>query len=508
MPRSGGAGAEGREATMGRDSKAPARSEPTLPPGAPRARLSAPAGQPSARVETSQPVTLIGSRRDCDLSINHADVSKLHCALVNTGSAIIVADLCSRAGTFINGRRVSVASVAPGNELRVGPVAVDVEFIDAPASAAVTSAGQDDPNTSLSTPLRLTGSEERVELSVLPAVIGRRKACQVVLDTPDVSLAHALLLTIAGCPAVFDLGSRSGTYLNDERVTLAWLRGGDRLCIGGEELALAWDGPEYTAHEPATSHADEVAAIPETPENPAGLNLPGLSDLESIIRGLKGQISASQAKLQERTAMLENREAELETQVAALEQQRTQLASERQVFGKQTAELRAAAAALEQDRAGFEASRAQYEEERARVEALHSELEQQLAAHEATIARLSERESALDERQAAIAAAEQDLAGRQAELARSESANADAARRIEQFKKALNEARSAFAAVDAAGGAPPTPGLSPPAAPAKRAPQAGDSTRPAPAKPAANDGLPAPMVDKPLFSGLASQSIE
>ena len=69
-------------------------------------------------------------------------------------------------------------------------------------------------STRLTKPLVLRWKEDEFRLDSLPAVIGRRQACRVLIDTPDVSLAHALLLTINECPAVMDLGSRSGTFIN------------------------------------------------------------------------------------------------------------------------------------------------------------------------------------------------------------------------------------------------------------------------------------------------------
>lgn len=489
---------------MGRDSKTPTQSEPTLPPGAPRVRLCAAAGKPAARVETCQPVTLIGSRRDCDFSVSNTDVSKIHCALVNTGTAIIVTDLCSRAGTFVNGHTVSVATLRPGDELRVGPVPVDAEFLDPPSNSAAATARSDAADVTLAAPLLLSGAEGQFELTTLPAVIGRRKACQVVLDTPDVSLAHALLLTIAGCPAVFDLGSRSGTYLNTERITLAWLHTGDRLCIGGEELALAWEGPEHAEHEATTAEAVGASSAPAADKSPAGaVHLPGLGDLESMIQGLKGQISASQAKLQERTVMLEQREGELEAKAAELEQQRTELTLERQESGKQAAELQASASALEQDRARFESRRSEFEEDRSRLESLRGELEQRIAEYEATVAGLNEREAVLDERQAAVAAVERQLADRQADLARREAANAEATRKIEQFRRALNEARSAFSAIDEPCSDLPAAISARPVTSGGQARQSGDEARCAAIRPPPGDGLPAPMVDKPLFNSVA-----
>ena len=428
---------------MGQDTTTHVRAEPTLPSGAPRALLSAPADHPTARTETAHPVTLIGSRRDCDLFISHGDLSKVHCALVNTGTAIVVADLCSRSGTFVNGQPVSVAALHAGDQLCVGSVTVDVQLLDVPDGSAAGAASENDAGTALAAPLRLIGADGQRELTTLPAVVGRRHTCQIVLDTPDVSLAHALLFAIEGCPTVFDLGSRSGTYLNGERVALAWLNDGDLLSIGGEELTVAWEGPQFVQSEatdaPATAEVNQAVAPPD---------VSGLADLEGMIADLRTQVSGCQDRLRERAALLGQREAELEARENGLEQERARLASEKQQLEQQTAELQAGLSELDQNRFQIHTQRARLDEERSQLDAQRAELDRRATECDSTLTTLGERERNLDERQTALEAAERELADRQADLAKTEAANAETAQMIEQFKTALNEARSVLTSVE------------------------------------------------------------
>jgi len=492
---------------MGRNKKTPARAEPTLPAGRPRVSLAAPAGQPTAHFEASRPVTLIGSRRDCDLFICMDDVSKVHCALVNSGSAIIATDLCSRCGTFVNGERFSVAALHPGDELHIGSVPVEVRFLDPPESLPAAAVCGDDAATALPSLLRLTGAEQQYELTTLPAVIGRRHACHVVLDTPDVSLAHALLFTIDGCPTVFDLGSRSGTYLNSVRVTLAWLRDGDELCIGGEKLLIAWEGPQFVECEVSLAEAAGAAESADVVNVAAALPANGPEDLGPMITGLKARIAASQTQLGERAAGLERREVELEKRSAELEQERARLAVEKQQCEEQAAELQAAMSGLEEDRARFEAERAQFELERKQFDSERATWQQRLAEYETMASALRAREVALDEREAALAAAEREVTEKQAELAKRELANADATQAIEQFKDALSAARRAFTSVEISSEQPAGSGALP-VAPEDPVRECQDEASPAGGGSATRDGLPAPLVDQPLFSGLDPSSPE
>lgn len=73
--------------------------------------------------------TVLGRRRDCDIRILSAEVSRRHCLLSVTDGYLIVEDLDSVNGTFINGRRVVGQQVLrPGDHLEIGPLEFIVEY--------------------------------------------------------------------------------------------------------------------------------------------------------------------------------------------------------------------------------------------------------------------------------------------------------------------------------------------------------------------------------------------
>ena len=288
-----------------------ARSGPVLPPVAPRLRLiTANALQP-ATCETTQPVTLIGSRRDCHLPLNDPEVSKVHCAIVHTGRELIVCDLCSRSGTFVNGQPVRVGTLNPGDTLRVGAIELTIALIgppDAPSTVPPIHAGA--ASTRPSPVLMIRG--QKVDLAAGPATVGRRRACDIVVDTPDVSFAHALLFAFNDRPAICDLGSRSGTILNNERIHLAWVLDNDQLIIGGETLPVTWPGvtsvmitetpappPEDAAVAPSCG-AIEVDAAAQTTGEP-------IADV------ISADLAARRRALEARARELDRRQAELDT---------------------------------------------------------------------------------------------------------------------------------------------------------------------------------------------------
>ncbi len=67
--------------------------------------------------------------------------------------------------------------------------------------------------------------------------MGRRADCDLRIDSPRVSGAHAELVTLGHAGWVRDLGSRYGTTVN-QRPVEGWtpFASGDRLCLGGSEL--------------------------------------------------------------------------------------------------------------------------------------------------------------------------------------------------------------------------------------------------------------------------------
>lgn len=66
--------------------------------------------------------TVIGRRQDSSLRIQTADVSRQHCEIFQNGKEIIVRDLGSSNGTYVNGKRVAEARLMAGDKLSVGPI--------------------------------------------------------------------------------------------------------------------------------------------------------------------------------------------------------------------------------------------------------------------------------------------------------------------------------------------------------------------------------------------------
>lgn len=82
-------------------------------------------------------------------------------------------------------------------------------------------------------------SGTQVPVTHWETVIGRSKSCDVTIDFSTVSRNHAVLTRYDdGSWTIQDVGSKSGTFVNDRQVAICALKPRDRISIGGVEMSL------------------------------------------------------------------------------------------------------------------------------------------------------------------------------------------------------------------------------------------------------------------------------
>ncbi len=122
-----------------------------------------------------RPLLVIGRHPQCDVRFESRRVSRFHCCLANLGErGILVRDLGSTNGTFVNGHRVREARLRPGDRLRIaGEVEYRIEQAASPAEdddvLSMPRSSQldlsDSPvDSSSSAPLPLPDSDQDVQL--------------------------------------------------------------------------------------------------------------------------------------------------------------------------------------------------------------------------------------------------------------------------------------------------------------------------------------------------------
>ena len=73
---------------------------------------------------------VIGRNKDCDIVLRHALVSRRHCEISASDSALTVRDLGSLNGTFIGRERVTERIIQPGELLTIGTVTFRAVYSD------------------------------------------------------------------------------------------------------------------------------------------------------------------------------------------------------------------------------------------------------------------------------------------------------------------------------------------------------------------------------------------
>lgn len=79
-------------------------------------------------VDLKKSHVLVGRSPDVDVQIDHGTVSSRHCELIVSDIAVVVKDLGSTNGSFVNGQRIEKAVLQSGQVLRLGDVKIIFEF--------------------------------------------------------------------------------------------------------------------------------------------------------------------------------------------------------------------------------------------------------------------------------------------------------------------------------------------------------------------------------------------
>lgn len=98
--------------------------------------------------------------------------------------------------------------------------------------------------------------------------IGRSPHCDVVIDDPLVSREHCLVQLKSEGPFVEDLASGNGTLVNDQRITQALLKPGDKIRLGLSEMVFTQASAGETAPPPRPAQPEEPAPAPKRARAP------------------------------------------------------------------------------------------------------------------------------------------------------------------------------------------------------------------------------------------------
>lgn len=188
----------------------------------------------------------VGRGGQCDISIDNDTVSSAHARLQLSGQRVVVTDLGSSNGTFVNGSRVTNGQAQLGDVVRFGSAEFRLAGAAAPVAAAVGRAatarawmlsGFDPAGRALQFELRPGESQTTW-------IVGRdRGRVQFVIDDSSVSGAHAQITYVPRQGlSLRDLGSTNGTKIDNEPLggRVVSLRDtGQEIAFGAAKLRLS-----------------------------------------------------------------------------------------------------------------------------------------------------------------------------------------------------------------------------------------------------------------------------
>ncbi|MCH7720627.1 MAG: FHA domain-containing protein [Planctomycetes bacterium] len=246
-----------------------------------------------------RPVTIIGSARQSHICLCCTSVSNAHCALVNTGTEVLVKDLHTQTGTLRNTDVLRLAQLEDGDVLRIGPTPIQValrEPFNTPQHRRGVDPRQRNP-LALGTKVRLVGpSGQTWDVVAAVSVLGTDRNVEVRLDDVQVSSNHALICGINDNVVLVDLGTRVGTSINDHPIPARQaviLSDGDCITIGSTSLTMGFRPTGQTA-VPDISGNSTPAEAPCLP--PGSIPRTG-GDLDARLVSLRTSIQSLSQRL-------------------------------------------------------------------------------------------------------------------------------------------------------------------------------------------------------------------
>ena len=211
------------------------------------------AGKPA--MPLTRPVLVIGSGPHARFLLKSDTVSTSHTLLIHTAAGWYLRDLVSRTHTILNGKSVRESPVHNGDTLTIGKFVFHCAIDGAPAEFTPVAPAA----------LEITDAEIPVPVDTRTVLIGRRVGCEVRLIEESVSLVHAVLFEADGKHYVRDLYSRTGTFVNGQKVHEAPLAFGDVIVVGETTIRYIADA---AAGELSTAVATDLSAHLSTDATP------------------------------------------------------------------------------------------------------------------------------------------------------------------------------------------------------------------------------------------------
>ena len=250
-----------------------------------------------------RPVTIIGSTRQSHIYLSCTSVSNAHCAVINTGTEVLIKDLHTQTGTLRNTDVVRLAQLEDGDVLRIGPTPIQVA-LRAPFNAPQHRRGEDPRQRNplvLETKVRLVGpSGQTWDVVEAVSVLGTDQNVEIRLDDAQISSIHAVICGINDDVVLVDLGTRVGTSINDHPIPARQpviLSDGDCITMGSTSLTVGFRPTDQNV-VPTSSR---ISTPIESPCPPPGSTPRTSADLDARLASLRTSIASLGRRLVDAT---------------------------------------------------------------------------------------------------------------------------------------------------------------------------------------------------------------
>lgn len=161
----------------------------------------------------------IGRAIDNDIIINDPYISGHHAVMmIDDSGNMVIQDLNSANGTFVNRQRISIQNVSMGDSVQLGTYKLSLDRF----SPYTTGGFAGVPVT------------DNVEVKLKEGVnrVGRAPDNDIIVAHPTVSAHHALIIKQGEFFEIEDLRSTNGTFVNGARITKARITKNDKVTLG------------------------------------------------------------------------------------------------------------------------------------------------------------------------------------------------------------------------------------------------------------------------------------
>jgi pSer/pThr/pTyr-binding forkhead associated (FHA) protein len=179
-----------------------------------------------APVWVVEKIFCIGREADNHLVIPEAHIDSIHAKILHEDTKYILKDNNSHSGTFVNGQRITLKELLPGDTIKLGTTEMIV--LEPHGKPDIAKEPSFSPWQLISDSSWLSGKSFILKPNST-TVIGRGQQCDIVIPGSHLSRRHAEIIVDDDQLRVKDLGSANGTFLNELRIDKAVAQDGDRL---------------------------------------------------------------------------------------------------------------------------------------------------------------------------------------------------------------------------------------------------------------------------------------